>query len=229
MSGAENETERAVLAGEYVLGLLDDSAARAVETRAASDPELAREIAAWRDKLDPLADLAPPVPPSDLLWRRIEADLPASAAAAAAPRAGPGAWRAVAVASLALAAGLAAFVWRGTALAPQPPWAKAIALLSAPGTVNATLRAQVTSAGTITVVPLSQVAGSAGHHLGFWAWPKGRPAPVLLGTLPPEGGQLAFPFAVEDGTPVMVTSEPDGAGGAAPGPTLFIGLLVATG
>lgn len=53
-----------ILAGEYVLGLLDAEAALSVEQRARAEPGLAAAIARWQTNLDPLADLAPPVRPA---------------------------------------------------------------------------------------------------------------------------------------------------------------------
>jgi anti-sigma-K factor RskA len=232
MSGAgETDDPRDTLAGEYVLGLLDEAAARDVERRAATEAPLAAAIAAWRNRLDPLADLAPPVPPSDVLWHRIAADLPAAAVAAPAPAPSPhrsSAWRLVALASLAVAACLALVIWRGLPAAPPVPWARGVALLAAPGTVQAAIRVQALSDGTMTIVPLEKLPLPDGRRLGFWAWPRSEKAPVLLGMLPPDGGQVHYPFPVQDATPVMVTSEPGSGPVSAPGPTLFLGLMAVT-
>ncbi len=234
-----------VLAGEYVLGLLDEAAARMVEERAQREPGMAAAIAAWQARFDPLADLPVPLTPSEALWPRIAAglhtagaphraplpSLPRAEAPVLRPAVRPGPWRAIALASLALAAGLAAFIiWSKPDRAPAAPWPLATALLSVPGSAAASLRAQVTGAGSITVVPLQHLVVPAGHQLGFWAWPASEKAPVLLGMIAPQGGQLQFPFAAKDGTPVMVTLEPAGAWQASkPGPTLYLGLLVANG
>jgi anti-sigma-K factor RskA len=232
-----------VLAGEYVLGLLDDAAARAVEERARREPGMAAAIAAWQARFDPLADLPAPLAPSEALWPRIAAGLnptrdhqvapvlPLPRTEAPMPPPRPGPWRGIALASLALAAGLAAFIiWSGPRDEPAAPWPRATALLSVPGSAAASLRAQVTQAGTITVVPLQRLDVPANHRLGFWAWPATEKAPILLGMIAPDGGQLRFPFAAKDGTPVMVTLEPDAAPpGGKPGPTLYLGLLVANG
>jgi anti-sigma-K factor RskA len=231
MSGAgETEDPRDTLAGEYVLGLLDEAAARDVERRATTDAPLAAAIAAWRNRLDPLADLAPPVPPSDVLWHRIAANLPAAPLPAPAPppAAGNNGWRLVAIASLAVAACLAVFIWRDLPAAPPAPWARGVALLSAPGSVQAAIRVQALSDGTMTIVPLEKLPLPDGRRLGFWAWPRSEKAPVLLGMLPPDGGQVRYPFPVQDATPVMVTSEPGAGPVAAPGPTLFLGLMAVT-
>jgi anti-sigma-K factor RskA len=225
MSGAgETDDPHDTQAGEYVLGVLDEAAAREVERRAAADPQLAAAIAAWRNRLEPLADLPAPAAPSDLLWRRIAADLP-NRAPARTPR---NFWRPVALLSLAAACCLAFFVWRDLPPAAPAPWARAVALLAPPGGVAAALRVQVLSDGTLTIVPIHKLSLPDGRRLGFWAWPKTAKAPVLLGMLPPDGGQVRYPFAVQDATPVMVTAEPASGPIRSPGPTLFLGLLAMT-
>lgn len=112
---------------------------------------------------------------------------------------------------------------------PAAPPARAVAMLSAPGGVAARLRARLGPDGRLEVTSLAPISVPRGHHLGFWAWPAGHAAPVLLGSIAPGGGSLAYPFAAADGTPVMVTVEPDSGGGAKPGPTLFLGMLATTG
>jgi anti-sigma-K factor RskA len=240
-----------VLAGEYVLGLLDAEAARLVEHRARQDPAMAAAIAQWQDRFDPLADLAAPAIAGEATWERIAASLhaahmaPVNPAPSAAPRVPappndtpadiarlatvrPSPWRALALASMALAACLAAWLYLGQRAAPVAPWPRAIALLSTPGSATASLRAQVTATGTITVVPLEHLTVAADRRLGFWAWPATEKAPVLLGLISPDGGQVRFPFPPREGTPVMVTLEKPGSPpGSPPGPTLYLGLLVA--
>ena len=213
------------LAGEYVLGLLNHAAARSVEQRALSEPALARTIADWQSRLDPLADLAAPVPPSGLLWQRIAADLPPTNTGAG-PRAG-NPWRAASLALMALAAALGFLILYSHARPGAAPLPRAVALLAAPGSARAALRAQVTGAGTITVVPLMKLTVPDGAQLGFWAWPVGEPAPVLIGMIAPAGGQMSFPFPPREGTPVMVTLEHGGRRPATPGRTLYLGFLVA--
>ncbi len=61
-----------VLAGEYVLGALDQAEMRAVRKRALADPDFAAVIADWERKLAPMAEAVPPVPPPEALWSRIE-------------------------------------------------------------------------------------------------------------------------------------------------------------
>jgi len=64
--------ELQVLAGEYVLGVLDGAEMRAVRRRAMTDPAFAAAIAGWEEKLAPMANAVPPLPPPDALWARIE-------------------------------------------------------------------------------------------------------------------------------------------------------------
>jgi anti-sigma-K factor RskA len=215
-----------VIAGEYVLGLLDEAAAETLRQRARTTPALAASIAAWEQRLDPLADVAEPAAPSDALWKSISAGIRPKPAPAPVARHSP--WRGVAIASMALAAGLAAFIVYSADQPAPSPWAQAVSLLSVPGTAAPALRAQVTRAGLITVVPLKHLEVAAGQALGFWAWPASEKAPVFLGMISPDGGQLRFPFPAREGTPVMVTLEHAGATCvSAPGPTLYLGLLVA--
>jgi hypothetical protein len=63
-------------------------------------------------------------------------------------------------------------------------------------------------------------------ELAFWVWPREVAEPIYVGRLAATGGELPFPYAVADGTPVMVTLEPvqvDPTGQR--GPTLFQGEL----
>jgi len=217
-----------VIAGEYVLGLLDAAAAENLRQRARTTPALAASIAAWEQRLDPLADTAEPVAPSDALWKSISAGRRPKPVPAPAPLPRSLPWRGVAVANMALAAGLAAFILYNADQRVPSPWAQAVSLLSVPGSAAPALRAQVTRGGLITVVPLQHLEVAAGRALGFWAWPASEKAPVFLGMISPDGGQLRFPFPAREGTPVMVTLEHAGATRvASPGPTLYLGLLVA--
>lgn len=64
--------ELQVLAGEYVLGVLDIAEMRAVRRRAMADPGFAAVINGWERKLAPMVAALRPVPPPDALWARIE-------------------------------------------------------------------------------------------------------------------------------------------------------------
>jgi anti-sigma-K factor RskA len=223
--------ERDALAGEYVLGLLSEAEAAALEAEAASDPELARTIAFWRARLDPLTDQLAPATPTRQLWARIAADTTDSAGMppVAPRRAAPGdGWRKTAVASLLLAASLAAFIVWSRVSGPSPaPAFTAVALLAAPGSLQPSVRVQVLHSGEMTMVPLRKLAVAEGRQMDLWAWPREEKAPVLLGAVSEDGGAERFAYPPREGTPVMITDEKRGSGiPATPGPTLYAGLLV---
>src|SRR5579875_1939885 len=66
------DEDRALRAGEYVLGVLDAAERARLEEAARRDPELARAIHAWEERLTPLTRLVPPSPPPPRVWRRSE-------------------------------------------------------------------------------------------------------------------------------------------------------------
>src|SRR5690606_21100686 len=126
------------LAGEYVLGTLAPAERRGVAQRLATDAALQDAVAAWEERLLPLAQLAEPVAPSPALWARIDESLQALGApqaAATAPRARRAAapkpavrwwdhlslWRALAGSGFALSAVLAAVLVTRTAPGAAPP------------------------------------------------------------------------------------------------------------
>ena len=53
---APEPSDEALLAAEYVLGVLDAPARRAFAARMAKDAALAREVAQWQRRLSPMAD-----------------------------------------------------------------------------------------------------------------------------------------------------------------------------
>jgi anti-sigma-K factor RskA len=71
-----------ILAGEYVLGVLDAQARRDAEARIQSDPGFARLVLEWEQRLSPWLDAATPVQPPAHLWPRIRTSLGWTAAAA---------------------------------------------------------------------------------------------------------------------------------------------------
>jgi len=82
---SEEPTEdRDLLAGEYVLGVLDPGDAASARLRAEADPALQAAIGAWQTRLAPMAAMLEPAEVPPLLWERIAADM--AAALTAAPR-----------------------------------------------------------------------------------------------------------------------------------------------
>ncbi len=215
------EAEREALAGEYVLGTLDAAEAARVRAAMARDPALAAAVAAWEARLAPLQALAAAQAPPPALWGRIAASL--GERPAPKPRGVPF-WRGWAVASTALAAGLAALVLLRPAAEPrlltvlltasdQP------AFLVEAGRDGALRLAAVNDPG---IVPADRVRQ-------LWALPVGATAPISLGLIPAEGRFSVAPGAVrpEAGMLIEITLEPPGGSptGRPTGPILFIGRL----
>jgi anti-sigma-K factor RskA len=112
------------LAAEYVLGTLDASERAQVAARRQREPALDAAIAAWEQRLAPLADLVPAVEPPPSVWAGIESRLAQSTRTGLSPAALQAAstgddgtniiklqrrlttWRRAAVAASALAASL---------------------------------------------------------------------------------------------------------------------------
>src|SRR5262245_32146892 len=119
-SGTEGDDP--IVAGEYVLGVLDANERSAVAQRIEHEGDFAREVAFWEERLGALADEVKPVTPPQATWSRIEA---AIAAPAASPALGAlwqnlFLWRIVGIGSSALAtACIAALVYLGTVAAPE--------------------------------------------------------------------------------------------------------------
>ena len=64
-----------MLAGEYVLGVLNLDERHAVSARRMVEPELDAAILRWENRLDPLLDYIGAVPPPPELWPRIMREL----------------------------------------------------------------------------------------------------------------------------------------------------------
>jgi anti-sigma-K factor RskA len=130
--GGDQPPSADILAGEYVLGVLNARERQEAETRVERDPGFARLVQEWEYRLAPWLDAATPMQPPAHLWPRIRTSLGWTAAAAdtealrsaVTPPASlwqrPGFWRA----TTALAAGLAIvafFVGRDVGPAIETP------------------------------------------------------------------------------------------------------------
>jgi anti-sigma-K factor RskA len=238
-----------VLAGEYVLGVLDPAEMRTVRQRAAEDRRLAEAIAAWEQRLTPLARAVPPVAPPPGLWSRLEAAIAVPAHAAEEmgetptlhvpperlvppPRSARSGrarrprrvwpWQLATAASLALAAGMAAFT-----LLPHPEQPLRIAALTPANTMAQGFVAEARANGTVLLTALAPLDVPAGHDLELWILPKGARTPTPLGVLPASGRRIVLTAPPEPGTQLMVSLEPQGGSptGAPTGPVLYAGTF----
>jgi anti-sigma-K factor RskA len=74
-----------ILAGETVLGTATPAERAAVTERLAHDPDFLAEVAAWEERLAPLAEAVRPIDPGPQLWSRIAAQTLAESAAVPEP------------------------------------------------------------------------------------------------------------------------------------------------
>ncbi len=223
---SDTPDDLAVLAGEYVLGVLGTSEAAAVRREAETNPLLARAIALWENRLAPLADLAPPVAPPAALWQRIENSL-AAAALPPAPSGfrrarGVGFWRAATAGALGLAAMFAAI-----AFVPREDAPTRLAAIGALGAPAPAFLAETHSDGSVILVAVSPAPVPSGRDLELWVLPKGATKVASLGVLPASGRRLRL-ANLQAGTQLLVSLEPRGGSptGQPTGAVLYGGTLV---
>jgi anti-sigma-K factor RskA len=185
-----------VLAGEFVLGVLDIVQYRAAQARVDSDHAFAQRVAEWERRLGPwLADIEPVKAPEQV-WGRICARLGWNEGARAPSGfwQSLGFWRAATVLSTVVA--LAAIVWSlqiahtptsqvpPIVLQPPPaqpePGAKPVTPLSHDDGTPGWLASVDSSRGTVLMVPVPSAPDSQGRVTELWLIPAGK-APRSLG------------------------------------------------
>ena len=221
MSGTDDEP--ILIAGEYVLGLLDPVTMRQVESQAATDPGLAADIVFWEDQLAPIARLVLPVPPPAVLWSRL-----ALAAGIPQPRRDGSArlWQGTTAAALAIAACFAYLAFLPHPPEPEPPGAQFAAVLAPPNAVVPFL-ALARPDGSIAITRLSGGAAPAGRDLQLWSLPRGATRPVSLGVLSAAQSVLRPAARPQADEQLLVSNEPAGGSptGQPTGAVLFGGTL----
>ena len=211
-----------IVAGEYVLGVLEASERSAVAQRIEREPEFATEIAFWEERLGGFADEVKSVAPPEAAWSRIEA---AIAAPSAAPALGAlwqnlFFWRIVGLGSSGLAtACLIALAYFGTVTAPDR--APLLATLGQQGGQPGFVAA-IGSGGSLVIVPASLLTANQ-KSMELWLIPTGTQArPRSLGliapsqpvriTVPPN----LVPFVTPDASLAVSLEEPGGSRTGAP-------------
>jgi anti-sigma-K factor RskA len=242
VSGAGDD--RDLVAAEYVLGVLEGAEREAVIRSADQDDALGAAIAAWEQRLAPLAAIVAPVPPPPALWQRVEAScglvtapLSPAAAPAQAVKApgflgGLGFWRGMTALGFGLAAAIAVVAVVNRPLPPAPAPAPEIPLASAvltpskgggaPGFV-----AEATASNTIVVRPLERLAVASGKDYELWALPDGATVPKPLGVLPVAGHTVTLPSSLHGPMLLLVSLEQKGGSptGLPQGPVLWLGHM----
>lgn len=220
----DNAEELQILAGEYVLGVLDPDRAREIEAALPHHAELGRAVAFWQERLQPLTALARPAEPPPGLWEQIERRLAAPAALA-----GGGLWRSLALwrwataGALAVAAALALYI----AVAPPPAGPSYVAVLHAPQQVQPAFVATGGRRGLL-LRAVAEAAPPGDRGFELWAIAPGA-KPQSLGVIPADGrlelGRL--PLALGAGTVLAISIEPKTGSptGQPTGPVVFQGVL----
>jgi anti-sigma-K factor RskA len=175
-----------LLAGEYVLGLMEGPALAEFERRLTSDRELAASVARWREHFSALDATAAPVPASAAMWGKIETSLGRRGIADVAPSfrervwSSLGFWRgasfAGAAASALLAVALGLMAGRAT---PRP----IIIAVMQTGEASPGAIVQAFADGSLTIVPLKDFDVPPGLTMQLWTlWDKQK-GPVSVGLI----------------------------------------------
>ncbi len=217
------------LAGEYVLGLLDQASEAFVSARIATDPDFAAEVEAWHVRLQPMIEgNDTPAPPH--VWDEIQVALPRPTGQ---DNAGGKVrfWQALTGLSTAAAAVLAVILLQQPApVTPPPPAAPLIAALgSETGRASLTARYDADN-GQMQLTPVSLDTGELYPEL--WVIPadgKPRSLGIVSGDRPSQISINAdLRNFIDQGATLAITPEPQtgGPGGQPSGPILASGKIV---
>jgi anti-sigma-K factor RskA len=225
--------ERAdAIAGEYVLGTLRGRARARFERIARTERPVADAVRAWEERLLPLAETLPPVPPPERVWNAIRERIQGTAARpeAPAPRlASVGWWRGIALSSLALALALAVVLLKP---APQQPEGVLVVVLAGQDAKPALFASTQRNSRYLTIAAIAPVALPGDRALELWMLPEqGNPRSLgLVSAVAPAGvARIALPATAEQvlrNIPALAVSlEPRGGSptGLPTGPVLYSG------
>ncbi len=226
----EDREELDMLAGEYVLGVLDAEAAREVEAALTANTGLRRAVAFWEERLDGLAAAADPAEPPADGWSRVEARLGPARAEPDTARLwnSLALWRGATAVAAAAAACLAIVV--ALPRTPAPPSLVGILRGTEPGQPE-----WVATAGEhgLDLRAVSPATAPNRRVFQLWAIAPGSTRPRSLGVIG-GNGRLALAQAsarLRDGDTLAISVEPPGGSptGQPTGPVEFTGKLIAAG
>jgi anti-sigma-K factor RskA len=180
-----------VLAGEYVLGVLDSVRRRQVQVRLETDREFARRVEAWEARFAPLLADIEPVAVRPEVWTAVCQRLGWTQPEPS--RSGfwesLGFWRAATVLSSVIAIVALAFTIERTSTVTPPPVAqqqperpKPVTPLRHDDGTPGWLASVDTARGTVLMVPVPSVPDAQGRVPELWLIPAGK-APVSLGAV----------------------------------------------
>ena len=178
--------DKLALAGDYVLGLLDDAERHDFEQRAATDTELADMARDLGERMMALDDTVTPAEFDPGLWARIEQRLGAASAPnvttlrpARRTMAPAQRWLALA-ASVVVALGLGYVAGQIQRPAEQPT---VVAVLLNQTDSSPAVIVEAFADDSVRLMPLEALAAPAGQVLQVWTLPDAQTGPVSLGTL----------------------------------------------
>ena len=222
------------LAAEHALGVLSVAERSAAETRMARDPDFAKEVEAWRERLTPLLGEVAEVPPPVGLWSRVETALPVNDNSRSKLRF----WRGATLGSLGLAAASLAAVavlvaQRPAEIGPSPldPGVVLNARLDSDKGQHLFVASYDRARRIVMISSLVPPGTDLGHVHELWLIPAdGKPRP--LGFVP-VGASVAIPVSapmveLADSRAALAISveAPGGSKEAGPtGPVVALGKL----
>jgi len=212
---------------EYVLGTLAGDERAAFEAELARDESLRRAVAAWSDRLQPLADSVAPVAPPLALRDRILARI--GSTQGDSERFSIVRWLAWTFGASAVAAAVA--VAAVFLLTPRQPELGGYAMLHAQGQSQNVVVFQIDKARSQMVMLAQAPSAGAGKDYELWVIPSGK-NPVSLGVLK-AGERAERPIdamraaLIQPGATLAVSLEPSGGSvsGAPTGPVLYTGVF----
>lgn len=226
-----------LLAGEFVLGVLDADTHRVVTARLQREPALAREVAGWQSRLVPMLEEIESITPPPGTWPRVRTHVGLSTAPAPVKpplRERLGFWRGfTATALVATAASLfALLVWRQP-LPPQLHSPHPVTMLTTIANTDgspAFIATVDADACTMLVIPTTDASVPAGKVAELWVIPGSGGAPRSLGVRSTSDMQaIQVPVELRDlmqvAATLAVSAEP--LGGSPTG--LPTGRVIATG
>jgi anti-sigma-K factor RskA len=177
-----------VLAGEFMLGLLDSVEQRQLQVRVATDREFAQRVEQWERRLAPLLSDIQPEEPSAQVWAGICRRLgwTTEREASASLWESLGFWRATAVlAGLIAVAAITLSVQERSTRVVTPPvatQAKPVTPLARDDGTPGWLASVDAAHGTVLMVPVPSAPDSQGRVPELWLIPAGH-APRSLGAV----------------------------------------------
>ena len=223
----DNSEELRVLAGEYVLGVLDAHEADEVAAALAVNAELRRAVVFWERRLHPLSSLAISAEPPSGTWQAIEARIRTKTAKPVARSfwTNLALWRWSTAGFAAAAAALA--LWIAVTPVPGP---SLVAILHPPQQDQASWIATAGRSGLV-LRAVTTATPPSDRAFELWAIAPGATQPRSLGVISPNGElKLSrLPADLRDGATLAISIEPIGGSPTQlpSGPVVYIGSVKA--